>query len=673
MHGRFLFFAYECFASFAMFNSWAFGPEGDLVEAPRSSNIYRKRGFPLQKKMIPLLAVLYAAGFISAFNENIINVVLVDVMGAFSVSSTTAQWLVTGYMIVTATVVSVMAFLTRRFTLRTLIFSGAASLIVGSVGCFFAPSFALLLLFRLVQAVGTGIFIPVMMTTVLMVAPRQKLGTYLSIGSCCITFGPALSPVVSGLFATMFGWRYVFVTPALVILVIALFGWFAVKNLAPVEKAKLDVPSVLFSALGLVGLAYGLTELASNPVVSLGALVVGAVFVAAFVMRQRSLDDPILDLRPFRQRRFVLGCLLAIVAMMTTFSMSVVLVLYFEAALGATALVAGAVLLIPILINAGTAVIGGRIMDKRGAWPLLPLGFAIIVFGQAAIALASYEAAFVAVVVGAVVTYGGVGLVFSPSQTAGLSAVDREQHASGVSIMNLFVQVAACLGPALFVGVMSSVSSAETASGLALPLAEAHGFSATMWVACGVAFVGVVVSLVLVRFEYRVKESQLDLRTSLASRGGASIVDDVMQRDVVTVDSSADVSQAIALIVETSTGGVPVVDANKRAVGYLSDGDIVRFLTGGEPRTPLSAIDALAQALRDGDVTSDVEGLLSRNVMDIARGDVVSVASGTSLDAACRVLADKRVRKMPVVEGDRVVGTISRSDVMRSFLSSRLA
>lgn len=81
MHGRFLFFAYECFASFAMFDSWAFGPEGDLVEAPRSSNIYRKRGFPLQKKMIPLLAVLYAAGFISAFNENIINVVLVDVMG----------------------------------------------------------------------------------------------------------------------------------------------------------------------------------------------------------------------------------------------------------------------------------------------------------------------------------------------------------------------------------------------------------------------------------------------------------------------------------------------------------------------------------------------------------------------------------------------------------------
>ena len=116
-----------------MFDSWVFGPEGDLVEAPRSSNIYRKRGFPLQKKMIPLLAVLYAAGFISAFNENIINVVLVDVMGAFSVSSTTAQWLVTGYMIVTATVVSVMAFLTRRFTLRTLIFSGEASLIVGSV------------------------------------------------------------------------------------------------------------------------------------------------------------------------------------------------------------------------------------------------------------------------------------------------------------------------------------------------------------------------------------------------------------------------------------------------------------------------------------------------------------------------------------------------------------
>ena len=133
-----------------------------------------------------MLAVLYGSAFVAAFNENTINVALISIMGEFAVDANTAQWLVTGYMIVTAIVVTVSAFLTKRLRLRTLFLTAAGFLTLGLVAAMLAPTWPLFLAARLVQAVGTGIFIPVMMSTVLAVAPRTRMGTYLSIGGCKI-------------------------------------------------------------------------------------------------------------------------------------------------------------------------------------------------------------------------------------------------------------------------------------------------------------------------------------------------------------------------------------------------------------------------------------------------------------------------------------------------------
>lgn len=164
----------------------------------------------LDRKTVLMLVVLYGGAFIAAFNENIVNVALVKIMTEFSVAAGTAQWLVTGYMLVTAVIVPVMAFLSRRFTLRQVFFEGCAFLGVGSVLAIFAPNFPSLLAARLMQSVGTGIYIPLMMTTILAVVPATRVGTFISLGGCAITLGPALAPAVSGVFVTLFGWRSVF-------------------------------------------------------------------------------------------------------------------------------------------------------------------------------------------------------------------------------------------------------------------------------------------------------------------------------------------------------------------------------------------------------------------------------------------------------------------------------
>ena len=155
----------------------------------------------------PLLAVFYGCGFLAGFNENLVNMALVAIMGDFSIDAVAAQWLVTGYMIAVTVVVTCMAYLYRRLSMRTLFFAAAALSIAGSAGGFLAPSFLLLLVARLVQAVGTGVFIPLMMNVIVDRVPHGRLGTYLAIGSAMITIGPATAPIVTGFMVSDLGWR----------------------------------------------------------------------------------------------------------------------------------------------------------------------------------------------------------------------------------------------------------------------------------------------------------------------------------------------------------------------------------------------------------------------------------------------------------------------------------
>ena len=445
------------------------------------------------KKIVLMLAVLYGSAFVAAFNENIVNVALVKIMTEFSVGAETAQWLVAGYMLVTAVVVPVMAFLSRRFTLRQVFFEGCAFLGVGSVGAFFAPDFATLLIARLVQSVCTGIFIPLMMTTVLAVVPAARAGTFISLGGCAITLGPALAPAAAGVFVTLFGWRSVFLMPTAVVCALAVFGFFLIKNTGAPVKIRLDILSVALSACGLSLGVYGLSKISSETFFGVVLLAVCVAFLWAFARRQGRLKNPVLDLSPLKNPRFSVACFLSIVAMMTTFSMSVLLPLYYEAGLGESSLAAGLLLLLPIAVNAGTSVLGGRVMDRVGEWPLLPSGFFLIAAGLAATCVSGYFSTLIPVLIGSVAVYAGVGAIFSPSQAAGLRRLPREQHPHGVAILSTFIQVAACVGPALFIGVLSSVS-ASVRQGVHASSAQSFGFSAAVALACVFAVAGTVVA-----------------------------------------------------------------------------------------------------------------------------------------------------------------------------------
>ena len=442
------------------------------------------------------LAAMYVAAFVAAFNENIINVALNDIMGAFSVGATTAQWLVSGYMIVTSVFTAIMAYLSGRFSTRGLLFFACGCLVVGEALCLVAPSFAVLLPSRILQAAGSGILFPLMMNVVLACAPREKLGLFLSLGAACITLGPAFGPVVSGLMCTLFGWRAIFVVPLVGGVAVALAAVRFVRNVGERSQATLDIPSVVLLAAGITAFVFAVGEFSVDAVRAAVVLAASFVLLGLFARRQLGLERPVLDVRPMTSVDFWPACALVVVSMMTTFSMSVLLPLYFEGAYGMTALAAGLSILPAIAVNAVTSVVGGRLMDGHGPWPLLPVGFALIAAGQIGVSAMATSMQLWTVVLLTVVVYAGVGLVMSPSQTAGLGTLPAGEQTHGTALLNTWNMIAASFGPSLFIGLLSSTAAASVAVGAGAQMSQAVGFSSAVCVAAGIAVAGLAVSIV---------------------------------------------------------------------------------------------------------------------------------------------------------------------------------
>ena len=627
-----------------------------------------KGGLAQGKGGLALLVVLYAGAFVGGFNENLANMALVPIMGDYGISSVTAQWLVTGYMIVATVIVMTMAFLYRRIPLRILFYAAVAFTFIGSVLGLFASSFALLLIARLVQAIGSGIFIPLMINTVLRVAPRNRIGTFMSIGSCMITFGPALAPVATGGLVSARGWHSVFAIPIAAMVVLAALGIPFVRNLET-QDVRLDAPSVGLSAVFLFTLSFGLAQLLTDPLQAGIALAVCAASAVAFILRQLRVESPLIDLSPMRQGTFWPTIMLVTIAMMSTFSLSVLLPVYLEGALGMEAFVAGLVILVPVLANAGTTLIGGRIMDRAGEWPLLPLGFAVVAVGFCLMAATAVELSAGLLFASALVAYVGVGLVFSPSQTSGLRTLPPQMNPHGVALNTTFIQIAACVGPALYTGIMQGVQAGAMDSSASAEIALAEGFRIAMMVAAVIGVAGFAIALKhALAMRRRTAASE---KARQAAPAAGTLLASIMDSDSYALPPEASMVDAMRALAQRHVSGMPLVDREGHVLGFISDGDIMRYLADSHPA--VVGTYSLMELANGETVDERLHDLVNRSVAEVATRQVVCLPVGASLEDACDVLAAHKLKKVPVVEDGRIVGMLSRSNVIRYIMENLIA
>ncbi|SFZ82242.1 MFS transporter, DHA2 family, lincomycin resistance protein [Devosia enhydra] len=453
-----------------------------------------------------VIGLLLISAFVVILNETIMGVALPRLMEDLAISASLAQWLTTAFLLTMAVVIPITGFLLQRLNTRPVFLVAMSSFAVGTLVCALAPGFPMLVAGRVIQAVGTAIMMPLLMTTVMNLVPPETRGRTMGNISIVISVAPALGPTISGIILNYLDWRWMFWLVLPIALGALVLGHLRIVNVTTPRYAPLDLLSVLLSALGFGGLVYGLSAIGEavggheGPPVWM-PIVGGSVIIVLFVLRQLQLqksDRALLDLRTFISPIFTVAVLMLAVAMMALFGTIILLPLYMQNVLGLTPITSGLLLLPGGLVMGLMAPFVGRAFDRLGPTPLLVPG-AIITSGALwSMTLLNETSAMGWLLTMHIALSIGLALMFTPLFTSGLAALPSRLYSHGSAVVGTLQQVAGAAGIALFVSLMTIETARLTSAGVAPVVAEAGGIHAAF-------LCGAFISLLLVAAAFFVK------------------------------------------------------------------------------------------------------------------------------------------------------------------------
>ncbi len=632
----------------------------------------------LTRAQLLTVVTMMTGTFLIILNQTLLSPVLPVLMADFSIDATTVQWLTSGYSLVMAVVIPLSPYLLGRFGSRKLFLTAMASFVVGSLAASVASVFPIIMVGRVFQAVAAGLVMPMSFTIVLLEFPRERRGSAMGIVMLVVGFAPAIGPTLSGVLVDTVGWRMLFVIVAVCAFIVLVAALKVLGKGPSFEPTTFDKLSVVLSTVGLVALLYGLSSFTKNdnlvPVVAL--IAGGVVLLAVFAVRQLRLQVPLLRISVLKVGRYRASAIVNMINVAVTTGMSVMLPLFIQNLLGFTPFVTGLTMLPGAVTGALVGLAAGKVFDRKGIRVCVVPGACLILVALLVMAVA-FGGTTPLVVVG--LAYGcmfvGLQLLNTTVGTWGLNALGNDviQHAQAVG--NTLNQVAGSLVTAVVVSITAVGSSLAPAGDVLAGYEIGYhlGFVALLVV--------VAVDFAVVMLFVRDRKGRPAQTASAAGASGpaanpavptdagAELVGSVMNRDPYFVRAGSSLREAAAALVEHKTSGVPVVDGARRVVGFVSDGDLMKYLASQDA----NLFDASLMVYR----FNDPEGfgqrateLLALKVDSVMTRDVVTVEESLALDKACAVLSGRRIKKVPVVDADgALVGTLSRSDVVRATLA----
>ncbi|HEY2419999.1 MAG TPA: DHA2 family efflux MFS transporter permease subunit [Neobacillus sp.] len=445
--------------------------------------------------------ILMLGAFMGLFGETALNMALSNVMDQFSIQAATGQWLTTGYLLVLAILVPISALLMKWFTTRQLVIGGLIISLLGAILAALSPSFLILLMGRLVQAIGTGLLLPVMTNVLLVIFPIHKRGAVMGLMGLVITLAPALGPTLSGVIISTLGWPYIFWISSILYVALTLFAAAKITNVSEITKPKIDSLSILLSTIGFGGLIFALATMAeaafSSPKVW-APLLVGIIALVLFGVRQMKMAQPMINLRVFKFPMFTLGTLMMFLGILVILSTAILLPLYLKGALLFTAAVAGLLLLPGNAVNFIVSPIVGTLFDKMGPRLFVITGSIIVVIGNFIfMSTISATTPVWQIVVAFMIFFLGITLVMMPSQTNALNQLPRELYADGSAAMNTLNQVAGAAGTAIAITLFTSGQSNYLIDfpDASQPEILAAGVKHAFYFITGISVIGLICSL----------------------------------------------------------------------------------------------------------------------------------------------------------------------------------
>jgi EmrB/QacA subfamily drug resistance transporter len=459
------------------------------------------------------LAIVGAAFVMTVLDISIVNVALPTIGEELQFSQENLQWVVTAYAITFGGFLLLGGRAADLLGRRVVFLVGVVIFVAASLLCGLAESEGFLIAMRAVQGVGGAIIAPAALSIVSTAFPEgaernKALGVWGALGGS----GAALGVILGGFLTKYLGWEWIFwVNVPIGAAVLALTPFFVRESRVEVAKRRYD-PLGAFAITGsIVLLVYAISE---APEAGWGSaqtillLVASAALVGVFVLIESRVEAPLMPLAIWRLRTVTTANIVGVVVGAVMFSTFFLLTLYAQQVIGYSALQTGIAMLATAITAVISAGIAEALVTRTGPkWVmvagLLCMGFGLVWFAQLPV-----DGSYVTNLVGPLVLIGlGTGFSFVPISILALSGVAERDTGLASGLMNTTQQVGGAVGLAvaatLFAERFASKSETLIAGGMpppqAIPEAMVAGFSLAYWVLAVIAFVGVVLTFLLLR------------------------------------------------------------------------------------------------------------------------------------------------------------------------------
>ncbi|KRO15468.1 MFS transporter [Lacticaseibacillus saniviri] len=395
------------------------------------------------------IATLLTGTFSMSISQSALSTAYPAFMRSFHLGAGTVSWLTTGFMLVMSLMIPVSPWLLENIRFDRLFQLVVATFGIGTLLCVWAPSFSVLMVGRLLEALAVGIIFPSFQTVLLTITPETERGHIMGIAGLVMGSALAVGPIISGVLLTWFHWQALFILFLIISVVVLSVSFATIKPVMTLHKSQFDWLSVILAA-SFPALLYVLTSLTKGVTLALGIISIIAIVAAVwFVYRQLHQDKPLLQLRVFATKAFTQAVFLTGISYIALIVTTIVMPLFFQTRLHVSPLVSG-LSLVPAAV--GLSLLNpytGKMLDKFGPRRVVLIGMGLIVGGFTLLAILAPYLNLLGAILLAMVTEAGNAFVMMPAVTTGANALPENLLADGTAVTTTMRQLLGSAGVVL--------------------------------------------------------------------------------------------------------------------------------------------------------------------------------------------------------------------------------
>ncbi|MFB2205936.1 DHA2 family efflux MFS transporter permease subunit [Staphylococcus aureus] len=406
-----------------------------------------------------ILAALLFGMFIAILNQTLLNVALPKINTEFNISASTGQWLMTGFMLVNGILIPITAYLFNKYSYRKLFLVALVLFTIGSLICAISMNFPIMMVGRVLQAIGAGVLMPLGSIVIITIYPPEKRGAAMGTMGIAMILAPAIGPTLSGYIVQNYHWNVMFYGMFIIGIIAILIGFVWFKLYQYTTNPKADIPGIIFSTIGFGALLYGFSEAGNKGWGSVEIetmFAIGIIFIILFVIRELRMKSPMLNLEVLKFPTFTLTTIINMVVMLSLYGGMILLPIYLQNLRGFSALDSGLLLLPGSLIMGLLGTFAGKLLDTIGLKPLATFGIAVMTYATWELTKLNMDTPYMTIMGIYVLRSFGMAFIMMPMVTAAINALPGRLASHGNAFLNTMRQLAGSIGTAILVTVMTT-------------------------------------------------------------------------------------------------------------------------------------------------------------------------------------------------------------------------